>query len=162
KSGEKYSKLKDSHVIFICLESIFSNGLPVCTFENICLEDGITKLNDRAYKHFFIAPLCARIVEDKEIRAFFEFLLSNKAKSRFTAELGKYVKAAKQNKQWEVQYMTWERQRTYDFDAGKEQGIQTKAIEAAVMLVKDYNATPETAAEKMNAPLDKVLERLGK
>ena len=66
--------------------------------------------------------------------------------------------------------MTWERQRAYDFDDGKEAGIAEgkiegraeKAIEAAVMLVKDYNATPEIAAQKMNAPLKLVLEALKK
>lgn len=29
-----------------------------------------------------------------------------------------------------------------------EQGTLAKAIEDAIMLVKDYNATPETAAQK--------------
>ena len=58
--------------------------------------------------------------------------------------------------------MTWERQRAYDFDDGKEAGMKQKAIEAAVMLVKDYNATPEIAAQKMNAPLKLVLEALKK
>ncbi len=79
KSGQKYRELPDSHIIFLCLEDIFKNGLPVSTFENICLEDLKTKLNDRAYKHFFIAPLCARMVEDKEVKDFFEFLISNRA-----------------------------------------------------------------------------------
>ncbi len=39
-------------------------------------------------------------------------------------------------------------------------GREEKAIEAAVMLVHDYNATPEVAAQKMNAPLELVLEKL--
>lgn len=43
---------------------------------------------------------------------------------------------------------------------GIQQGVQQKAIEAAVIAVKDFNATPQEAAEKMNAPLDKVLEAL--
>ncbi len=43
---------------------------------------------------------------------------------------------------------------------GIQQGAQQKAIEAAVIAVKDFNATPQEAAEKMNAPLDKVLEAL--
>ena len=87
KKGEKYSKLKDSHVIFICLGDVFENGLPVNTFENICLEDGITKLNDRSYKHFFIAPLCAKILEDEEIKSFFDFLVTGIPSNSFTKEL---------------------------------------------------------------------------
>ena len=56
--------------------------------------------------------------------------------------------------------MEWERQRTYDFENGKEAGKEAKAIEAAVIAVKEFNATPELAAKKMNAPLEKVLECL--
>ena len=41
-----------------------------------------------------------------------------------------------------------------------QQGMQQKAVEGALMLIKDYNATPELAAQKMNAPLDLVLEGL--
>ena len=41
-----------------------------------------------------------------------------------------------------------------------EEGQQQKAIEAAVTLVKKYNATPENAAKDMNAPLELVLNAL--
>ena len=43
---------------------------------------------------------------------------------------------------------------------GLAQGAQQKAVEAAVIAVKDFNITPQIAAEKMNAPLDKVLKGL--
>ena len=43
---------------------------------------------------------------------------------------------------------------------GIEEGIQQKAIEAAILIIKEFNVTPEQAAQKMNAPLDKVLEQL--
>ena len=157
KAGEKYNKLKDSHVIFICLEDVFDNGLPVNTFENICQEDGVTKLNDRSYKHFFIAPRCAKMLEVGELKSFFEFLISNKAANEYTSELAGYVKDAKQNMQWRIQYMNWERQRTYDIDYGKEQGIQQKAIEDATEFLKE-NVSPELIAKCVKLPLEKVLE----
>ena len=47
KSGQKYKDLKTSHVIFICMADIFHNDLPICTFENICIEDGKTKLKSQ-------------------------------------------------------------------------------------------------------------------
>ncbi len=34
KKGDFYKDLKDSYVIFICLEDIFQKGLPVYAFEN--------------------------------------------------------------------------------------------------------------------------------
>ena len=121
-----------------------------------------TKGNDRAYKHFFIAPLCARIIKNEELKGFFEFLINNKAKTQYTSNLKEYVEDARHNTQWRLQYMTWERQRTYDYEDGKEagklEGVQQKAIEDALILIREFNVTPQVAAQKMNAPLDKVLE----
>ena len=42
----------------------------------------------------------------------------------------------------------------------RKEALQQKAVEDAIMLVHDYNATPEVAAQKMNAPLELVLEGL--
>ena len=161
KQGEKYSKLKDSHVIFICLGDVFENGLPVNTFENICLEDGKTKLNDCSYKHFFIAPLCAKILEDEEQRAFFEFLISNKAASKYTSTLDGYVKDAKRNMQWRMQYMTWERQRAYDFDAGKEAGIAEGQLKKAIEDAKSFyanGASIELIAKSLKMTTDQIQD----
>ena len=41
-----------------------------------------------------------------------------------------------------------------------EDGQEAKAIEGAIILVNDFNATPELVAQKMNAPLDKVIKAL--
>ncbi|WP_407435555.1 PD-(D/E)XK nuclease family transposase [Treponema sp.] len=41
-----------------------------------------------------------------------------------------------------------------------QDGMEAKAIEAAVTLVQKYNVSPETAAKDMDAPLDKVLEKI--
>ena len=164
KAGQKYRELRDSHVIFICLDDIFGNNLPVNTFENICLEDGMTKLGDRTYKHFFFVPQCAKMIKDEETKAFFEFLMSNKASTGYTDELKIYVADAKRSTKNRKEFMEWERQRAYDFEDGQEagikKGIEQKAIEDAVMLIKEYKEKPEVAAEKMKAPLDKVLEAL--
>ena len=155
KAGQKYKDLCDSHVIFICLEDVFHNGLPVCTFENICVEDSKTKLEDRAYKHFFYAQECAKMIEDEEVRSFFEFLISNRAGNGFTSNLKDYVTDAKHNMQWRHQFMTWERQRAYDFDDGKAAGMKEKAVEdARNLLVKGIN--PEIISECIGLPLEEV------
>ena len=158
QAGDHYKTLRDSHVIFICMEDIFDKGLPVYTFEYTCQEDGKTKLNDRDYRHFFIAPNCAKMIKDKELKAFFEFLISGKPDSKFTEKLKVYVEDAKQNTQWRMQYMTLARLKTYAYDQGRIE----KAVEDALVLINDFNAAPEVAAKKMNAPLEKVLAALGK
>ena len=50
--------------------------------------------------------------------------------------------------------MEWERQRTYDFENGKE----AKAIEAAINLLKMNKLTPDEIAQAQGLPLEKVLE----
>ena len=45
-------------------------------------------------------------------------------------------------------------------EAGLQEGAQNKAVEDALMLIKEYEETPEIAAKKVNAPLELVLERL--
>ena len=54
--------------------------------------------------------------------------------------------------------MNLEMEKRYSFEEGQQQ----KAIEDAVMLVNEYKEEPKIAAEKMKAPLDKVLEALNK
>ncbi|MBR5966883.1 MAG: Rpn family recombination-promoting nuclease/putative transposase [Treponema sp.] len=162
KPKQKYKDLPDSHVIFICLEDIFKNGLPVNTFENICIEDGKTKLRDRAWKHFFFAPLCATMIDDEEVKAFFEFLISNQASSGYTDELKAYVADAKRSAENKMQFMTWERQRAYDYDDGKEAGIaigaQQKAIEDAKKFLADGKYTAEEISGLLGIPVEAFAE----
>ena len=78
----------------------------------------------------------------------------------FTEKVTKLVEEAKLNTQWRKQFMEWEREMAKKFREGKAEGELLKAIEAASILVNDFHTTPELAAQKMNAPLDKVLEAL--
>ncbi|MBQ6028743.1 MAG: hypothetical protein IJL24_04365 [Treponema sp.] len=43
---------------------------------------------------------------------------------------------------------------------GEKIGAQQKAVENALVAIKDFGASPEVSAEKMGAPLDLVLEAL--
>ena len=157
KKGDFYKDLKDSYIIFICLEDIFNKGLPVYTFENICHEDLETKLNDRTQKCFFIADLCARMIENEEVRNFFEFLISNKASSKYTKDLKEYVSDAKHNSQWRVQYMTLERFQAYAFENGRIKSEEEKAIEDAKNFLKE-KISPEIIARCTGLKLEEVLE----
>lgn len=65
----------------------------------------------------------------------------------------------------------WHRQNSIDIymrdynsemESAYQKGIQGKAVEGAVMLIKDFNVTLEVAANKMNAPIELVLTALNK
>ena len=43
---------------------------------------------------------------------------------------------------------------------GREEGSQQKAVEDALMIINEFKATPEFAAQKVNIPLELVLEAL--
>ncbi len=77
-----------------------------------------------------------------------------------TNRLAALVKKMKENEELRQEYMAMN---LHDYDMirkGRKEGAQEKAVEDAVMLVRDYNEDPKVAAEKMGAPLDKVLEAL--
>ena len=46
-SGQHYKDLKDSYVIFICIDDIFNKGRGKYVFENLCIDEHSIKLNDR-------------------------------------------------------------------------------------------------------------------
>ncbi len=151
-SGADYKDLKTSYVIFICVPDIFGEGLGKYTFENTCLEKPELKLNDRAYKLFFIAENYAKILNEKQ-RAFLKLVTSNDSSTRFTKRISELVEDAKHNTQWRKQFMEFERYMAYSFRAGKEE----KATESAIEYLKK-GIPPETIAECEKLPLEKVLE----
>ena len=78
----------------------------------------------------------------------------------FSKRLSEFVARVKENEKFRKEFAEMN---LHDFDIMTEvaeEATQQKAVEDALTLVHDYNATPELAAEKMGAPLDKVLEAL--
>ena len=55
--------------------------------------------------------------------------------------------------------MEWERQRTYDFENGKEEGLQQKAIEAARSFYAN-GVSIEIISKSLNLSIDRIKEIL--
>jgi len=157
KSGQKYKDLKTSFVIFICVNDIFGNGLPKYTFENLCQEDPKIKLNDRAYKYFFISKNCDKILDERQ-KAFLRMVTSNKSSDDFTDRIKALVADAKRNTQWRKQYMEWEREKTYIREDALEEGRQEKAVEAAQKLLADGKYTAEEISALLGIPVETFVE----
>lgn len=152
KSGQKYKDLKTSFVIFICIDDIFGDGLPKYTFENLCQENLKVKLNDRAYKYFFISKNCDKLLNEDQ-KAFLRMVTGGKASNKFTGQVAGLLADAKRNTQWRKQFMDLEREKTYAFDRGMEQ----KAVEAARNMLKKNYPTSDIA-EITGLPLEQVLD----
>ena len=145
-SGQDYKELKDSYIIFICKPDIFGKGLAKYTFENLCIENPKIKLNDRAYKYFFIATNYDKMLNEEQ-RSFLKLVTSNKSTGKFANKISKLVEDAKHNTQWRKQFMEWERQMAYKFREGVQEGRQEKAQETAAKLLKMNLLTKEQISQ---------------
>lgn len=97
------------------------------------------------------------MIKDNDVRDFFNFLVSNKSDGKFTSDLSDFVSDAKHNSQWRVQYMTWERQRAYDYDDGFDAGAQNSAIENARNAL-NMGLSIEQVAQINSLPIEKISE----
>ncbi len=156
KSGQDYKDLKTTFIVFICVDDIFEKGLAKYTFENLCVEDPKIKMSDRAYKYFFISKNCDKLL-DEEQKAFLKMVSNNKSSNAFTDKVKKLVDNAKRNTQWRKQFMDWEREKTYSFNRGLEQGVQQKAVEDARNLLNE-GVAPEVISRCVGLPLEQVLD----
>ena len=168
--GQDYPELKDSYILFICKEDPFNDddrksfGLPCYTFKNICEENASVKLNDKSIKVIYNASAYEK-EEDERIRNLLKFISTNEpGKDDFSKRLSSIVEKLKETEKFRSDYAAMN---LHDRDIqraarreGITQGSLQKAIEDAVIAVKEFNVSPQVAAEKMNAPLDKVLEKL--
>lgn len=102
--GQKYDRLKESFIIFVCKEDMFGAGLPRYTFRNVCRENGRTELGDKATKIFLNA---AAFDTEKRLalRAILEYIKSNKATDEFTRRLEYLVAETKMNNKFRSDYM---------------------------------------------------------
>ncbi len=157
KPGEHYVKLKDNYVIFLCLEDIFRKGLPVYSFENLCLEDKEIKLNDGTKKFFFNASKYDKMPSEEE-RNFFTYLVNGRAENEFTTKLNGLVEQARHNTEWRRKYMTWEQEVALSYENGVEDGI-ARGIEQGIKQGIEQGIV--ATAKKMlssGMPLEKIIE----
>ena len=163
-SGQHYKELKDSYVIFICIDDIFGKGQAKYIFEYLCIDEPSIRLKDRTRKCFFIASNCDKLITNKEQYAFLKMVIQNKSESTFTDKILDLVTDAKKNTQWKRQYMDLEREKLYAYDDGLEKGLtqgleegaKKKAIEAAKNLLKMNVLTIEQIASAINLSVEEV------
>lgn len=101
--GRRYTDLKKTYVIFICLSDIFNKNLPVYTFENICKQDNAVLLHDEAYKVVVNAAGNREGLSD-EMSDFLDFLQDKKNDGKLARELDKAVNEAIQKELWKEEY----------------------------------------------------------
>ena len=151
--GNSYNSLNDSFIIFICLFDIIGKNRPVYTFENLCIEDKNTSLQDGTRKVIINAEAFNN-TEDKELKEFLEYLKTGKATNEFTREIETMIQTVKQNEQARQEYRLLS---TFEMDAMDRGAYKTKRETARLMklknfdiaLIKEITGLPESEIEKL-------------
>jgi len=113
----------------ICTFDAIGKNKPVYTFENICLEDKNTSLQDGT-KKVIINSEAFKDAKDKELKEFLEYLKTGKAKSEFTRRIEEMIQTVKQNEQARQEYRLMS---TFEMDA-RYKGIYENKRETAKIL----------------------------
>ena len=130
-AGYDYRKLKQSYVIFICMQDVFHENLPVYTFENLCLEKKELALKDGTQKIFLNASAVDGEYGEKmspELRTFLRYLKTKQPSDDFTKRLEAQVKKAKTSAKWRLEYMKLELKMYEMREEGREEGEMRKLI----------------------------------
>ena len=127
--GNSYNSLNDSFIIFICTFDAIGKNRSVYTFENLCIEDKNTPLQDGTRKVIINAEAFNN-TKNKELKEFLEYLKTGKATNEFTREIETMIQTVKQNEQARQEYRLMS---TFEMDS-IEKGIYRKAIETAKIL----------------------------
>lgn len=135
--GAHYKALNDSYIIFVCLFDAIGKGDPLYTFENICLEDRKTPLQDGTKKVIINAEAFGK-AEDAELKGFLEYLKTGAINTEYTERIETMIQAVKHNEQARKEYRFMS---GFEMDAreeGRQQGFsagsrQTKLETAKLM-----------------------------
>ena len=162
QSGQEYSALKDSYVIFLCLGDAFGHRLPVYTFRYRAEEDKNILMNDGTVNIFFNATMYDKM-QSENLRSFFRYLCGKNSDDNFTDRLSALVERVKMNAQWRHRYMTIEQEIKLQVEARTKERLNEKLnekldeskLEIAKNLLK-INISPEQIAMATELSLEQV------
>ena len=121
--GSHYSDLKESYILFLCNYDPFDAGLPVYTFDKICLEDKSIELGDKSHCIIYNYKQSAKEA-DPELRALLNYLSTNSVESEFTEEVNKMVEEGRFEQSFINQYMAFKLHDSDVADVAKEEGYK--------------------------------------
>jgi len=101
--GVHYKALNDSYIIFVCVFDAIGKGKPLYTFENICIEDRQTLLQDGTKKVIINAEAFSK-AENKELKGFLEYVKTGTVNTEYTGRIETMIQAVKQNEQARQEY----------------------------------------------------------
>ena len=149
--GEFYTKLRKTYIIFICTFDPFDRGRSLYTFRESCQEEPGLLMGDDTTK-IFLNSKGSREGISKDLAAFLDYVEGKAPKGKFTENIAEAVKAAKENKEMKVEYMTYymelRRSEEKGREAGKAEGRAEGKMELLTGLVRDGLLSLKVAAQR--------------
>lgn len=149
--GAAYSELKESYVIFICLDDPFNAELPVYSFERKCKEKETVELGDKTH-HIIFNAAAYENEENPEIKDFLSFVKNNKAESDFTRGIAKMVQTKKFEQSFVNEYLAWNLH---------DQDVENRGrLDMCIELIKSGLLSIKDAAMKLGITESELKARL--
>lgn len=151
--GRDYIDLKQSYVIFICLSDPIGAGLPIYTVRQKIDENGEI-FDDKSVKVLYNTSAYAK-EEDKNIRAFLEYVKTRKPADKWTEQIEKRVAEIREKQKFRGDYVTYQMHIKEWKREGKAYGEHKKAIETARGMLA-YGDTLEKIATVTGLPIEEI------
>ena len=100
--GQDYDELPDTIIIFLCNGDMLGRGLPICTIQKYCTEDGT--IVDDGTKQIVLNYSLYDLIEDKELKALCRYCKTKEVSSELTKEIDMEVNRIKQNEKARQEY----------------------------------------------------------
>lgn len=132
-SGELFTKLRKTFVIFICTFDPFSDGRHLYTFENRCKENFSLALGDETAK-IFLNTKGKKDDVDVDMKEFLAYIENStdafaaQTSNPLIKEIHKRVTEVKQSKEMEVEYMTLLQRDRENIEQGEEKMAELTKI----------------------------------
>lgn len=155
--GVDYDELNNCFIIFICTNDIFHKDRFVYTFQNICVEEPGLKLGDGTTK-IFLNINGSKGDISLELAAFLHYLKTGDVSDEYTNNLSKAVAAAKNNEEWEAEYVRYYADLMDKFKEGKSEGLaegdNIATIRSLRGLMNKSKCSLDEAMETLDVPSD--------
>ena len=143
--GAHYKTLNDCYIIFICLFDAVGKDKPLYTFENMCLEDKETLLQDGTKKIIINAEAFNK-AESADMKGFLEYLKTGTPNTEYTGRIETMIQTVKKSEAARQEYRFMS---AFEMDAREEgfsEGAHRKALETAKNLL-DLGLSIENIAQ---------------
>ena len=125
----------------MCLFDAIGKDKPLYTFENICLEDGQTPLQDGT-KKVIINAQAFRKAQSKELKGFLEYVKTGAVNTEYTGRIETMIQTVKNNEQARQEYRFMsgfemdarEKGRSEGIEQGFSDGLRQAKLETAKLM----------------------------